>query len=94
MNTDEKLVITAEEAASLLRESEYIHNYAGGPGMLIGCDFDRDDAVQAFAAAKEIEIAGPFMYGMKHAIAVLDKANRRTFFEADMEKVAALEASK
>ena len=90
---DERIILTPEQATALLCDHEYIHNFANpAGGMFIGYDYERADAIAAFGTAKKIELAGENAKGMKHPIAVWDKAERLTFFEADMDKVAEFEA--
>lgn len=91
MAKDDKVILTPDEAISLLAEGEYSHNYANPRGMLIGCDYERDGVVKALREAKQIEIGGDACKSMRHPLAVWDAKDRLTFFEADMEKVAALE---
>lgn len=92
---DEKLIITPEEAEGLLYDGcEYVHNFISGSMMLIGCDYERPHAIEAFKEAKQIEIAGASARGMKHAIAVWRTEKDVSFFEADPEKVDALERSR
>lgn len=92
---DDRLVITAGEAASLLHDdAEYVHTFMQKGSVFLGCDYERDGALKAFRAAEEIEIGGPACRRMGHAIVVRDIAGRHVFFEADMEKVAAFEAAR
>lgn len=93
--TDERLLITADEAASLLNEEgDYIHNFVDGGMIMLGCDFERDSAIKAFKAAKSIEIGGPGCKAMRHPLVVFEQDGRHSFFEADMDKVDAFEAAK
>lgn len=94
MNADDKFVITPDEAISLLNAGDTIHNFAMGGPIIIGCDFSRDGAVAALKRAVLIEIGGDGCKRMKHPIVTWDTDDHYTFFEADMEKVAALEASR
>lgn len=91
--TDDKIILTPEDAESLLVEgAKHIHNFTSGP-ILIGCDYDRADAIKAFRAAASIELAGPGAMAMRHPIAVFEKGGRVTFFEADVDKAKAFEAA-
>lgn len=90
----DKLLLTPAEAESLLADGEYIHNYMGGGMMMIGCDYSREEAIAAFAAAKSIEIGGPSCKSFRHPLAVFDANDRLSFFEADMAKVEAFEAAR
>lgn len=93
MAKDDKVIITAEQAESLLNEGEYVHNFISTGTMFLGCDFERADAIDAFKKAKQIEIGGDGCKRMKHPIAVFDHNGKLSFFEADMAKVAAMEAA-
>lgn len=85
--------LTAEQAVSLLHDGEYVHNMRGGIGLMMGADWSREEAEKAFRDAESIELGGPNAYAMKHPIAVTEKSGRLSFFEADMDKVAAFEAA-
>lgn len=93
---DNKVIITAAEAAMLLRsDKDDVHNFANPHGgLFIGCDYERSAALAAFRDAQTIEIGGPGCKASKHPLAVTDTAGRVTFFEADMEKVAAFELAR
>lgn len=90
--SDEKLILTPDEAATLLPDGDNIHNFIQRGPMFIGCDFSRDGAVEAFKRAKRIELGGENCKAMKHPLAVWDANERLSFFAANMEKVAAFEA--
>lgn len=95
MDDDEKVIITPAEAESLLHDgSERIHNFVQAGPVILGCDYDRDRAIEAFKNAKWIEIGGDGCKGMKHPIVVVGPDGRASFFEADMAKVAAFEAAR
>lgn len=91
--TDERCVITPDEAESLLADGEYVHNYTRGPFML-GADWPRAEAIAALRAAAEIEIGGPSCKAMGHPLAVHEPTGRVSFFAADMAKVEAFEAAR
>jgi hypothetical protein len=92
--SDEKIILTPDEAASLLADSQYVHNFIQSGPMFLGCDFEKDSAIEAFRSAKQIELAGENAKGMKHPLAVFDKDGKLSFFEADMDKVEAFEAAR
>lgn len=92
MSNDDKIILTPDEAASLIADGDYVHNFIQSGMTFLGCDYERDDAIEAFRAAKSIEIGGPSCKAMKHPIAVFDARDRLSFFEADMEKVEAFES--
>lgn len=93
--TDERLIITKDEALSLLVDGEGdVHNFIITGFGLMGCDYRREHATKAITEAKEIEVAGANMSAMRHPIAVWDREGKLSFFEADMDKVKAFEAGK
>lgn len=89
-----RLILTPDEAIGLLPEGDTIHNFAQGGFVLIGADYSRDEAVVAIREAVQIEIGGDGCKAMKHPLVVWSAENKHTFFEADMDKVAALEAAR
>ena len=91
---DDRLIITAEQAEALFPQGEYIHNFANpAAGMMIGCDYERCNAIEALKSAKQIEIGGDQCKAMGHALVVWDSDSRYTFFATDPDKVSELEAS-
>jgi hypothetical protein len=93
MSDEDRLIITADEAIGLLPEGEYVHNTTGGM-IMIGCDYSRKSAEECLKGAVQIEIGGPMCRAMRHPIVCWDTPKHCTFFEADMVKLEALEASK
>ncbi len=92
---EDKVIITPEDAESLLLDGDTVHNYANpGMNMFIGCNYSKEDAIKAFKSALAIEIAGPHCKSMKHPLAVWSDKHHVTFFEADMAKVEAFERSR
>lgn len=89
---EQRHVLTSAEAISLLPAGDYVHNFAGG-GILIGCDYSREQAIKALNEAAEIEIGGGACRAMRHPLAVWEPSGRVTFFEADMAKLEAFEAA-
>lgn len=93
--TDEKIILTADEAISLLPPGKYVHNYLNpSAGMFLGCDFDRDDAEKHIRDAVQIEIGGENCQRMKHGLVVWSAENKLSFFETNMDKLAAMEREK
>jgi hypothetical protein len=92
---DDRTVLTADEAISLLHdEGDYIHNFKQGGFMMLGCDYTRENAIQAIRDAIEIEIGGEACKAMKHPLAVWKTDTNVSFFEADMDKVTAFEQAR
>lgn len=95
MSSDDKIILTADEAISLLAPGENVHNFINNiAGMFIGCDYSRDSAEKHIRDAVECEIGGPACKRIKHALVVWSSKTRMTFFETDMEKVEAMERAK
>lgn len=94
MDNDKKFILSADEAISLLADGEYIHNFISAPACLVGCDYSRDEAIAAIRSAHSLELGGEQSKAMKHPIAVWKTASRVSFFAANMERVAALEAKR
>jgi hypothetical protein len=93
--SDERIILTPEEAESILVDGEYVHNYANpGAGIFIGCDFERDGAIEAIKKAAQLEIGGDNCKRMGHGLVVWTTENRPLFFATDAEKLTALEASR
>lgn len=93
MSHDDKLLLTPEQAINLLADEGDIHNFIQSGMLFLGCDFSRDDAIKAFHDAKSIEIGGENCKQMRHPLAVYDRGDKLSFFEADMAKVEAFEAA-
>lgn len=95
MSDDDKVILTPAEAEAMLPEGEYVHNFANPTGgLMVGIDYEREDAVKKLHTAKQIELGGPECMAMKHPIVVWDTPTHHTFFEADMDKVKAFEAAR
>ena len=93
--SDEKIIITADEAISLLKPGDTVHNFANpAGGLFIGIDYDRADAEEHIRDAVSREIGGAGCKGMGHALVVHSSETRYTFFETDMKKVEAMERNK
>lgn len=89
-----RLILTPEEAIDLLPEGDTIHNFADGGLILLGVDYSRDEAIKAIREAVQVEIGGDGCKAMRHPLVVWNAEDKYTFFEADMDKVAALEAAR
>lgn len=88
------ILLTPEEAESLLLPGPTVHNFIPASFAIIGCDCSRKHAIETFKAAIRIEIGGPNMKGMHHPIVVWESKNKMRCYEADMEKVEAFEKAR
>lgn len=94
MSDDDKIILTVEEAISLLPHGRFVHNFANPGGMLVGCDYETPEAHRAIKAAKLLEIGGPTCKSMNHALVVHDEKGHYSFFSTDNERVDAMEKAK
>jgi hypothetical protein len=93
--SDEKIILTPDEAESLLVEGDNQHSYANpAGGMFIGCDLSRTGAVAAIRDAHALEIGGEHCKRMNHALIVWTSPTRLLFFSTDPAKVEAMESRK
>jgi hypothetical protein len=91
----DKVILTAEQAEEMLLDGKYVHNFVNpSTNMLVGCDYERADAIAAFKKALQIELGGEQCMRMKHPLVVWDSKTHCSFFEADMAKVEAFELAK
>ena len=92
--SDKKVILTVDQAVSLLPRGEYVHNFVNpGASMFVGCDYEREDAIRALQKALQIELGGENCMRMKHPLVVWDTKTHCSFFEADMDRVKELENS-
>jgi len=95
MASDDKIILTADEAISLLPDGEYVHNYINNvANMFIGCDYTRDDAEKHIRESVACEIGGPHSKRMNHALIVWSTTTDMSFFATDPERVEAMERAK
>ena len=74
--SDERQLLTYEEAVAMLPDSDDIHTFSNGAsGMMIGCDWKRDHVL---AAIKEhgCELAGGMAAAMNHGLFLRDPSRR------------------
>jgi hypothetical protein len=89
--SDEKILLSAEEAISLLPDRKYVHNYVNpSSGMMIGCDLERSEAEDHIRKAVQREIGGPECQAMKHGLVVWNTETHLSFFETDMDRLNAM----
>lgn len=71
--SDEKILVTFEEAVTLLPErSRRIHTYRQVGPILVGADHDRADLLKDMQAAPTIEVGGKGCQTMNHAVVIFD----------------------
>ena len=85
------VILTADEAESLLPPGEQVHSFVNPPWGFVGCVSSRKNVLRRIRDAKLIEIGGERARRMKHALVVYAREGGYTYFATDMEKVEALE---
>lgn len=68
MNED-KLILTKDEALSLLSDDESIHTFRNISNILIASDWDREELVDAINHCK-CEIGGPMCRALDHGLVI------------------------
>lgn len=56
--SDDKIILTADEAIALLPMGAFVHNYINPNGMMIGCDYERPKAIEVIKDADLLELGG------------------------------------
>jgi hypothetical protein len=89
--SDTNVILTADQAESLLPPGEQVHSFVNPPWGFVGCHNSRKHALRRIREAKLLEIGGERAKRMKHALVVDAREGGYTFFATDMEKVEAME---
>ena len=66
---DSRVVLTPEQALSMLGDGDSIHTFRSAGPMLLGCDWDRDKLEEAIRGNR-CEIGGDACKGMNHGLVV------------------------
>ena len=94
----EKRLLTAEEAVSLLPDTEEIHTQIQRGMMFIGAYWSRDDIIDKIHKSEIREITGPFARGMGHGLALYNKNAKYQsdilFVETDKERLDTFDPQK
>ena len=67
---DDRVLLTAIEAISLLHEGERIHTFRSCGMALIGADWDRAEIIDAINASEIVEVGGDGCRAMNHGLVV------------------------
>ena len=89
--SDTKLILTPDQAESLLPAGERIHGFVNPPWGFVECDSSRKDVVRLIREARLLEIGGERAKRMKHALVVHAREGGCKLFATDMERVKAVE---
>lgn len=94
---DEKIVLTVEEAMSVIKDGDRVHTFMNGGIALLGADWDRSAIEEGFKNAKEISISGDSARSMKHGVVFFKDSGLApgyVFVETDESKLLELESIK
>jgi hypothetical protein len=89
--SDTKLILTPDQAESLLPVGERVHGFVNPPWGFVECDSSRKDVVRLIREARLLEIGGERAKRMKHALVVHAREGGCKLFATDMERVKAVE---
>lgn len=67
--SDDRVVLSKEQAISMLSDDETIHTYRNAGFMLVGCDWDRAELLEAIEK-NECELGGPMCQQMRHGLVI------------------------
>jgi len=92
-----RIFLTKDQAFALcaFSDDDTVHTFRQEGFGLFGCDLSKRELVEKMDKAEFIEIAGPYMYSMKHGIALVPKEaqwqSEIIFLETDMDKLKSFE---
>ena len=89
--SDTKLILTPDQAESLLPIGERVRGFVNPPWGFVECDCSRKDVVQLIREARLLEIGGERAKRVKHALVVHAREGGCKLFATDMERVKAME---
>jgi hypothetical protein len=89
--SDTKIILTPDQAESLLPPGERVHGFVNPPWGFVGCDSSRKAVVRLIREARLLEIGGERAKRMKHALVVHPREGGCKLFATDMERVKAVE---
>jgi hypothetical protein len=89
--SDTKLILTPDQAESLLPVGERVHSFVNPPWGFVACDSSRKAVVRLIREARLLEIGGERAKRMRHALVVHAREGGCKLFATDMERVEAME---
>lgn len=78
--SNERVVLTREQADGMMSPGEYVHTFMQEGGVLLGCGVAREK-ILAHADDGRVELAGEYATKMGHGICVLAAGERPMFVE-------------
>lgn len=90
-----KIYLTAEQAISILPDSDSVHTFCNPGFGLIGADWSKAEITDTLQNSDIIELTGPGARDMGHGICAYNKSAKYQdeilFFETDETKLSELE---
>lgn len=91
-DTEERIMLTFEQAESIIMEGAEVHTFRSTPGVLLGADHERKGLLERMKKNENtLELAGEGARGMGHGLVFQDGGP--LFVETDEEKISGLEKS-
>lgn len=83
--TEERILLTKEQALSLIPKRGQVHTFRSGTGILIGADWKVSTLRKAIKEAwsDDIEIGGPQCLAMGHGLVIWTSKNNPLFIQVD-----------
>ena len=79
--TDDKILLTPEQAESMLPDGGSIHTFLNPfANTLIGADWTREEVLNLLRRSPQLELGGEMCQGMNHGLVVKDD-DRNVFIE-------------
>lgn len=68
--SEDKILLTVEQATSMLPDGDMVHTFRSGPGIALGADWERKSLIATIEKSPQRELGGEFCQGMKHGLVV------------------------
>lgn len=91
--SEDKIILTKEQAISLIGDGQDIHTFRSGHGILVGADHSRKELLESIERAKLIEIGGEACKRMGHGLVVWTSNTDPLFVQADKVLLESIENS-
>ena len=67
---NDRVMLTPEQAESMLAEGDTVHTFLNPGGILLGADWNRQEAVDLIKSSHQREIGGSMCQSMGHELVV------------------------
>lgn len=73
--------LTPKEAIAFLPDGDTVHTFRGGGRVLLGCDWEKQQIIDAINTAKNLEVTGTTAQSMRHGLAIHEQDGGMLFVE-------------